>query len=173
EVGRVAGEVRVSCGVGRGAQAASSREHGRGAARADEAAREAVPVRDGGLGGRLDRQPAPRCDPGRLVHPAILHRRGRCAAGGGHQSRPRARVHLLGEGQPMLYDLRRAALPIRWLVTCLLATLGLSYLFGALMVSLYAGFTPKRVAATYAGPEMSMRMPPETTMVVEHPIKIG
>jgi len=70
----------------------------------------------------------------------------------------------------MLYDLRRAALPIRWLVTCLLATLGLSYLFGALMVSLYAGFTPKRVAATYAGPEMSMRMPPETTMVVEHPI---
>ncbi len=70
----------------------------------------------------------------------------------------------------MLYDLRRAALPIKWLVTCLLATLGLSYLFGALMVSLYAGFTPQRVAATYAGPEMSMRMPPETTMVVEHPI---
>src|SRR6266705_750858 len=62
----------------------------------------------------------------------------------------------------MLYDLRRAALPIKWLVTCLLATLGLSYLFGALMVSLYAGFTPQRVAATYAGPEMSM--------VVEHPI---
>src|SRR5947209_14341871 len=70
----------------------------------------------------------------------------------------------------MLYDLRRAALPIKWLVTCLLATLGLSYLFGALMISLYAGFTPQRVAATYAGPEMSMRMPPETTMVVEHPI---
>src|SRR2546426_1684901 len=66
----------------------------------------------------------------------------------------------------MLYDLRRAALPIKWLVTCLLATLGLSYLFGALMISLYAGFTPQRVAATYAGPEMSMRMPPETTMVV-------
>src|SRR5947209_17474955 len=70
----------------------------------------------------------------------------------------------------MLYDLRRAALPIKWLVTCLLATPGLSYLFGALMISLYAGFPPQRVAATYAGPEMSMRMPPETTMVVEHPI---
>src|SRR2546422_8733534 len=70
----------------------------------------------------------------------------------------------------MLYDLRRAALPIKWLVTWRLATLGLPCLFGALMISLYAGFTPQRVAATYAGPEMSMRMPPETTMVVEHPI---
>src|SRR5438094_8557748 len=70
----------------------------------------------------------------------------------------------------MLYDLRRAALPIKWLVTCLLATLGLSYLFGALMVSLYAGFTPQRVAAPYAGPELSIRMPPHTTMVGERPI---
>src|SRR2546422_9673263 len=72
----------------------------------------------------------------------------------------------------MLYDLRRAALPIKWLVTCLLATLGLSYLFGALMVSLYAGFTPERVAATYAGPEMTMPMPPETTMVVTRPMSM-
>ena len=68
----------------------------------------------------------------------------------------------------MLYDLGRADLRIKWLVTCLLATFGLSYVFGALMVSLYAGFTPARVAATYAGPEMTMPMPPETTMVVEH-----
>jgi hypothetical protein len=51
----------------------------------------------------------------------------------------------------MLYDLRRADIRIKWLVTCLLATLGLSYVFGALMVALYAGFTPQRVAATYAG----------------------
>src|SRR5207253_10883229 len=67
-------------------------------------------------------------------------------------------------GSVMLYDLARADLRIKWLVTCLLATLGVSYAFGALMVSLYAGFTPGRVAATYAGPEMSMPMPPETTM---------
>jgi len=67
----------------------------------------------------------------------------------------------------MLYDLRRADARIKWLVTCLLATLGLAYVFGALMVSLYAGFTPQRVAATYAGPEMSMPMPPETTVVVQ------
>src|SRR5213596_2758741 len=73
----------------------------------------------------------------------------------------------------MLYDLRRAALPIKWLVTCLLATLGLSYLFGALMVALYAGFTPQRVAATYAGPEMWMPMPPDTTMIVEHPMSMA
>jgi len=44
----------------------------------------------------------------------------------------------------MLYDLRRADARIKWLVTCLLATFGLSYVFGALMVSLYAGFTPQR-----------------------------
>jgi len=38
------------------------------------------------------------------------------------------------------------------------------------MVALYAGFTPQSVAATYAGPEMSMPMPPETTMVVQRPM---
>src|SRR6266436_2772536 len=59
----------------------------------------------------------------------------------------------------MLYDLRRADVRIKWLVTGLLATLGLSYVFGAVMVALYAGFTPQSVAATYAGPEMSMSMP--------------
>src|SRR5207247_6446984 len=73
----------------------------------------------------------------------------------------------------MLYDLRHADARIKWLVTCLLATLGLSYVFGALMVSLYAGFTPRGVAATYRGREMSMPMPPETTMVLEHPIAMA
>ena len=73
----------------------------------------------------------------------------------------------------MVYDLRRADARIKWLVTCLLATLGLSYIFGALMVALYAGFTPARVAATYAGPEMSMPMPPETTMVVNRPMSMA
>jgi len=68
----------------------------------------------------------------------------------------------------MSYDLRRADARIKWLVTCLLATLGLSYVFGAVMVALYAGFTPARVAATYAGPEMTMQIPRETTMVVRH-----
>ena len=73
----------------------------------------------------------------------------------------------------MLYDLARADLRVKWLVTCLLATLGVSYVFGALMVSRYAGFTPGRVAATYAGAEMSMPMPPETTMVMEHPMSMA
>jgi hypothetical protein len=73
----------------------------------------------------------------------------------------------------MVYDLRRADARIKWLVTALLATLGLSYVFGALMVGLYAGFTPQRVAATYAGPEMSMPMPPETTVVVQHPMSMA
>src|SRR5437764_8710 len=73
----------------------------------------------------------------------------------------------------MLYDLRRADVRIKWLVTGLLATLGLSYLFGAVMVALYAGFTPQSVAATYAGPEMSMAMPPETTMVVQRPMSMA
>src|SRR5881398_2456254 len=73
----------------------------------------------------------------------------------------------------MLYDLRRADVRIKWLVTGLLATLGLSYVFGAVMVALYAGFTPQSVAATYAGPEMSMAMPPETTMVVHRPMSMA
>ncbi len=59
----------------------------------------------------------------------------------------------------MIYDLRRSALPVKWLVTCLLATFGIAYGFGAWMVGLYAGFTPKSVAATYAEREMGMRMP--------------
>jgi len=51
--------------------------------------------------------------------------------------------------------------------------LGLSYVFGAVMVALYAGFTPQSVATTYAGPEMSMVMPPETTMVVQRPMAMA
>src|SRR2546422_9366695 len=73
----------------------------------------------------------------------------------------------------MLYDLRRADASTRWLVTCLLATFGLSSLFGAVMVSLYAGFTPQRVAATYAGPAMSMPMPPDSTMIGGHPMSMA
>src|SRR5881397_790562 len=73
----------------------------------------------------------------------------------------------------MLYDLRRADVRIKWLVTGLLATLGLSYVFGAVMVALYAGFTPQSVAATYAGPEMSMAMPPETTIGVQRPMSMA
>jgi hypothetical protein len=75
----------------------------------------------------------------------------------------------------VLYDLRHTDLRVRWLVTLLLATLGTSYLFGAWMVGLYAGFTPNTVAETY-GPAgeapMTMQMPPETTMVTEHAISM-
>ena len=70
----------------------------------------------------------------------------------------------------MLYDLRRSDVRVRWLVTLLLCTLGASYAFGAWMVSLYAGFTTRSVAATYAEPEMAMRMPPDTSLVVERPL---
>ncbi|HLZ44055.1 MAG TPA: hypothetical protein VKQ05_00075 [Gemmatimonadales bacterium] len=75
----------------------------------------------------------------------------------------------------MLYDLRHSDLRVRWLVTLLLATLGTSYLFGAWMVGLYAGFSPKRVAQTYGpnGELMTMQMPPETTMVTERPVAMG
>ena len=70
----------------------------------------------------------------------------------------------------MTYDLRTADPGVKWLVTCLLATFGLAYLFGGWMVGLYAGFTPHNVAVTYASPEMSMAMPPGSTMVMEHPM---
>ena len=41
------------------------------------------------------------------------------------------------------------------------------------MVAMYAGFSPKSVAATYAPSEMSMPMPPESTVVVEHPMTMS
>jgi hypothetical protein len=76
----------------------------------------------------------------------------------------------------VLYDLRHSDLRVRWLVTLLLATLGTSYLFGAWMVALYAGFSPRRVAETY-GPAgeavMAMQMPPEATVVTERPVSMG
>jgi hypothetical protein len=73
----------------------------------------------------------------------------------------------------MVYDLRHADVRVKWLVTCLLATFGIAYGFGAWMVGLYAGFTPKSVATTYGEAEMAMHMPPESTVVVEHPVTIG
>ena len=76
----------------------------------------------------------------------------------------------------MLYDLRQSDVRVRWLVTLLLATLGASYLFGAWMVGLYAGYSPRKVAETY-GPAgempMTMQMPPETTVVTEQPISMA
>ena len=66
----------------------------------------------------------------------------------------------------MLYDLRRVDARVRWLVTLLLCTLGVSYAFGAWMVGLYAGFSARSVADTYVEPQMSMAR--DTTMVVEH-----
>ncbi len=76
----------------------------------------------------------------------------------------------------MLYDLRHSDLRVRWLVTLLLATLGTSYLFGAWMVALYAGFSPHKVADTY-GPAgeamMAMQMPPDTTVVTERPVSMA
>lgn len=76
----------------------------------------------------------------------------------------------------MLYDLGRSDVRLRWLVTLLLATLGTSYLFGAWMVGLYAGFSTTKVAETY-GPAgemmMAMQMPPETTVVSERPVSMA
>jgi len=71
----------------------------------------------------------------------------------------------------VLYDLRRSDAQVRWLVTLLLGTLGVAYVFGAWMVGMYAGFTPRPVAATYVEPTtMNMPMPAETTTVVEHDV---
>jgi hypothetical protein len=71
----------------------------------------------------------------------------------------------------MPYDLGRFDVRGKWLVTCLLATFGLAYLFGGVMVALYSGFTPGRVARTYVEPVH--RMAPESTMVREHQMQIS
>ena len=72
----------------------------------------------------------------------------------------------------MQYDLRRADARLKWLVTCLLATFGIAYAFGAWMVGLYAGFSPKSIAATYADAEHTMPMPPDSTMVTMHEVHL-
>lgn len=72
----------------------------------------------------------------------------------------------------MLYQLRQADGRVKWLVTCLLATFGLAYLFGAWMVGLFPGFTLHDVAVTYASPEMHMAMPPANTAVMEQPMTL-
>jgi hypothetical protein len=78
----------------------------------------------------------------------------------------------------VLYDLRSSDVRVRWLVTLLLATLGVSYLFGAWMVGLYAGFSTSKVAQTYgpageAAMAMAMQMPPESTVVTERPVSMA
>lgn len=76
----------------------------------------------------------------------------------------------------MLYDLRHSDLRVRWLVTFLLATLGTSYLFGAWMVGLYAGFSTQKIAETYGSSgeaPMTMQMPSDTTMVTESPVSMA
>jgi len=73
----------------------------------------------------------------------------------------------------MHYDLRDADIRLKWLVTCLLATFGVAYTFGAWMVALYSGFGPTSVAATFAEAEMPMRMPPESTMVLERAMTLS
>lgn len=73
----------------------------------------------------------------------------------------------------MVYTLRRADPAVKWLVTCLLGTFGLAYLFGSWMVALYSGFTPHAVAVTFASPPMQMTMPPATTVTEEHPVQMG
>lgn len=71
----------------------------------------------------------------------------------------------------MPYDLGRVDVRMKWLVTCLLATFGLAYLFGGVMVALYSGFTPARVARTYVEPARSIA--PESTMVMEHQMQMS
>jgi hypothetical protein len=71
----------------------------------------------------------------------------------------------------MPYDIGRVDARLKWVITCLLLTFGLAYLFGGWMVGLYAGFSPKRIAATYAAPAAVEA--PETTLVVEHPMPMN
>ena len=76
----------------------------------------------------------------------------------------------------MLYDLRQSDVRVRWLVTLLLATFGASYLFGAWMVGLYAGFGTNAVAQTFGSAgeaPMAMQMPPDTTVVTERPVSMS
>jgi len=65
---------------------------------------------------------------------------------------------------------------VRWLVTLLLPRSAPRICFGAWMVALYAGFSPRKVAETY-GPAgeavMSMQMPPDTTVVTERPVSMA
>lgn len=57
-----------------------------------------------------------------------------------------------------LYSLSEAPAALRWAVTLFLATLGIAYAFGVLMVTTWVGLAPAQVAAAYREPETAVEL---------------
>ena len=72
--------------------------------------------------------------------------------------------------RPPLYRLAAAPAAARWAVTLFLATLGVAYTFGFLMVTLWVGLTPAELATTYR--EEKAGVAGEEAEVSERPIDL-
>ena len=75
------------------------------------------------------------------------------------------------QGGTPLYRLAAAPLALKWAVTLFLATIGVAYVFGVLMVTLWVGMTPGQVASTYR-PHVEMANPARERSVTEKPIDL-
>lgn len=70
-----------------------------------------------------------------------------------------------------LYPLAAAPRAARWAVTLFLATIGVAYSFGLVMVVLWSGLTPQQLARTYREPKAGVAG--ERPQVSERPIDLS
>lgn len=70
-----------------------------------------------------------------------------------------------------VYSLASAPPAVRWVVTLYLALLGIAYVFGLMMVVLWAGLTPQELARTYREPKAGVAG--EQPQVSERPIDLS
>ena len=70
-----------------------------------------------------------------------------------------------------VYSLASAPPAVRWVVTLYLALLGIAYVFGLMMVVLWAGLTPQQLARTYREPKAGVAG--EQPQVSERPIDLS
>ncbi|MFQ5703251.1 MAG: hypothetical protein ACE5HT_04440 [Gemmatimonadales bacterium] len=66
--------------------------------------------------------------------------------------------------------LTAAPLSVKWAVTLFLGSIGIAYVFGVLMVTLWVGLTPEKVAQAYRPPQPSAA--PEQLQLTEQPIDL-
>lgn len=71
-----------------------------------------------------------------------------------------------------LYPLSRAPTPVRWAVTLFLGTIGVGYVFGILMVTLWVGLTPRDVAEVFRERQMEIGVEGAAAPVTERLIDL-
>ena len=80
------------------------------------------------------------------------------------------REEVVSMPRPPIYRLAAAPAAARWALTLFLGTLGMAYVFGFLMVTIWAGLTPEELARTYRKQEAGVAG--EQAQVSERPIDL-